>query len=94
MVLAPLLTDWLSLLAQGAASNWWGLACPAHCRGVGAGELIAVFLLGILFTLVSVLAAWLWLSLRTAPAATVQAPLRSAHQRLRGYVNGRPGLSL
>ena len=94
MVLAPWLVDSLSLVASGAASNWWGLACPAHCRGVGAGELCAAFLLGVLVTVLGGLAVWTWLTLRTALPASAPAPARASASRLRGYVNGRAGLSL
>ena len=94
MVVAPWFVDSLSLIASGASSNWWGLACPAHCRGVGIGELSAAFLLGILITVLAGLTVWIWLLLRSAPLVSAQAPARASASRLRGYVNGRAGLSL
>ena len=36
----------LRIVQQGLTSNWWGLGCPAHCRGTDLGGLSASFLLG------------------------------------------------
>ncbi|CAE7546574.1 unnamed protein product [Symbiodinium sp. CCMP2592] len=36
----------LGLLKEGVQTNWWGLACPAHCQGSGAILLLAIFVAG------------------------------------------------
>ena len=39
-------TGFVRLLQSGVVSNWWGLACPAHCGSPSFGALLASFLLG------------------------------------------------
>ena len=53
----PWVVDALGFLQAGVASNWFGLACPAHCRGWDLGALLASFLLGVVCA--SLAAAWL-----------------------------------
>ena len=47
----------LGLVAQGAQNNWFGIGCPAHCRGADLGLLLASFLFGLLT------ASFAWISL-------------------------------
>ena len=44
----------LKFLQLGVQSNWFGLACPAHCGSPAAGSLLAAFLGGFLVCLVLV----------------------------------------
>ena len=74
-------TGFVRLLQSGVVSNWWGLACPAHCGSPSFGSLLAAFLLGFCscFILCGLLAFWV-LGLRdplpSAPSATPRVTSR------------------
>ena len=78
----------LRIVQQGLTTNWWGLGCPAHCRGSDLGGLSASFLLG--FVAATGLWAFLfarWI-LHPLPSSSEQpAPVSSARLRLRGYLH-------
>ena len=52
----------LRVLQVGVQSNWFGLACPAHCGSPTFGALLASFLLGFITCLVLAVgfAIWIW----------------------------------
>ena len=86
-----LLNSLLAIVRQGSESGWWGLACPAHCRGPGLGSLTAAFLLGVLVTLVC---GFAWLYPRGTPLISEAQPLQSrsvsGNRRLAAYAHA-PG---
>ena len=86
------LVDALRFLHFGVSTNFWGLGCPAHCRGVDLGSLIAAFLSG--FVLAALCASFLfyqWISRSSEPLVPRPAFLGhgpSFQHRLQGYVHG------
>ena len=86
----------LGLLKEGIQTNWWGLACPAHCQSPGLGLLLVVFLAGCLSGILFgglALVYFYWVYLRTlgpAPAAQAQPSASRLSRRqaslLRGYL--------
>lgn len=78
------------VLQSGVQSNWWGLACPAHCGSPGWGALLASYLLGFISCLALAGFATLWI-FRVHPCD----PLPTPHQvveptgvgRLSRYLN-------
>ena len=90
-----LLRSLLLLVQQGSESNWWGIVCPAHCRGLGVGGLVASYLLG--FLSATVLAAVClyfratFSVVRATPEVAFQAPSpqQAPRRRLVQYAHGR-----
>ena len=77
----------LGFVAQGASTNWWGLACPSHCFAAGPFVVLSAFALGITCGLfLAVFLAWTFLrpfSVDSAPQSSTSA----AWDRVRAYVH-------
>ena len=67
----------LGFVAQGASTNWWGLACPSHCFAAGPFVVLSAFALGITCGLfLAVFLAWTFLrpfSVDSAPQSSSSA---------------------
>ena len=86
--------DWIpkaiGFVVQGVNSNWWGIACPAHCFGVGLPSLLVATLLGLSlgFIFGFLLCAWLAGLLPAHPPHHPSEPgLGSTSSRLRAYLD-------
>lgn len=86
------LVDALRVVHFGVATNFWGLGCPAHCRGADVGSLAASFLLGFLLASCgALLLGYHWILRVPEPAVprpTFLDSPTSVHRRLRGYLHG------
>ena len=83
----------VSLLSQGASTNWFGIGCPSHCRGADIGIILAAFLFGFLTASAVGLALFLSFCLR-APEPSRSHPVIAPdppllRRRLLGYVHER-----
>ena len=89
----------LELVREGTSTNWWGLACPAHCQGTSFGAILAGFFAGCLVGAFAVagLVLYLYISCGHKPQAPSQAPpetllgplARRRQDRLRGYLDAQ-----
>ena len=80
----------VELLRWGVATNWFGLACPAHCSPNTFSSLGLSFLLGLLFggLLGSLSVLYLIYCLAYSSPAVIRHPAgRRALDRLRGYLD-------
>lgn len=81
----------LELLRLGVATNWFGLACPAHCSPASFASLGLALLSGFLLGFVScfILGLWLYRFLLPSPAAFHRSSAfpRGQLDRLRGYLH-------
>ena len=88
----------LSLVREGASSNWWGLGCPSYCQGSGPVLLLATFAAGLFCGIVLALlvAGYIYLFLLRSPTLPSRqegrqerGPARagSRSSRLRGYLH-------
>ena len=82
----------LSLLVEGARTNFWGIACPAYCVQPSFGLLLAVFLSGWLLgffglLLVGLRFAGLWTSLISVPAPPPTSVPTGRAQLLASYLH-------
>ena len=68
----------LSFVVQGVNTNWWGIACPSHCFGVGLPGLAASLAVGLLagFLLGLAFCAW-FCGLLPLPARSVPTEVSS-----------------
>ena len=82
--------DSLEFLRLGVSSNWFGLACPAHCHPASFAALGFCLLLGLI--LGATLSAWLIFGILRPPAPV---PVHSHHlpprdlavERIRRYLH-------
>ena len=84
----------LGLITQGIHSNWWGIACPAHCFGSGLASLAAAFCLGLLLGLIlgAILIAWFLEFLPRLPSTTASAAGHPS-ARVRAYLHEPEAIS-
>ena len=92
LMVLPLSVFWDSLefLRLGVSSNWFGLACPAHCHPASFAALGFCFLLGLI--LGALLSAWLLIGSFHQP---VHTPVHRNHfpsrelavERIRRYLH-------
>ena len=83
----------LSVVAQGARSNLWGLGCPFYCGTFPLSAFLCSFLVGWLLGLLSAALAWIYLFHHTPSSiGTSLVPTTVIHPRLAGYLHER-GLS-
>ena len=80
------LTSSLRVLQSGVSTNWWGLACPAHCGAPSFGLVAAAFLAGCLATLLSLSALAIWTFGFSLPHPQV-APAPHPISRLSRYLD-------
>ena len=89
----------LEIVREGTSTNWWGLACPAHCQGPSFGAILAGFFAGCLVGAFSVagLVVYIYFTWGSrsqpparAPPETLLGPLvRRRQDRLRGYLDAQ-----
>ncbi len=81
----------LEFLRLGVATNWFGLACPAHCSPSSFAPIALAFLSGSLlgFLACLILGFWLFRALLPPPQTILRPPCfpRGQLDRLRGYLH-------
>ena len=80
------LTSFLRVLQSGVSTNWWGLACPAHCGSPSFGLVAAAFFGGCLATLLSLSVLVIWTFGFSLPHLQV-APQSHPISRLSRYLD-------
>ena len=94
VAVAAALWEVVEVLRWGVASNWFGLACPAHCSPSTFASLGFAFVLGWILGFGSCLALLLLLLrpcldfyLGSSLASPLPRPSTRALERLRGYLH-------
>ena len=82
----------ISLVAEGAKSNWWGIGCPSHCGGLSLPLGLSLTLIGFLLGSLCTIILLIWLGLlhlwtSSPPGLATSSEPRPVSSRLQAYLN-------
>ena len=88
----------LSVVSEGAKSNWWGLSCPAHCGSLTFPVALWIFISGLLLGILACIFLGFWLGIlqlpRILPDRSGPSEPQVVNSRLRAYLDESSSVQL